>query len=362
MKLTIKTVVLQEMMSRAVKGASQNKLLPLTSMMLIELEDKKLTLVTTDASNYLYISRDDVEGDDFYVTVQVDTFSKLVSKMTSENITLELDESVLTVTGNGTYKLELPLDESGQLVEYPDPMKDKTKVYDFKSAEIALHDVKTMLAVNKAALAVTLEVPVYMNYYIGDKVVTTDTYKICQLNNKFFDTAILLAPDTANLLDVMTEEKIQVDMDEDIIIFRTKDCTVRGHIVDDIDEFAIDAISELLDEEFASSCKIRRNMLLSTLDRIGLFVGAYDDGAITLTFTKEGLAVSSAQSDGVETICYVESKKFKPYTCQIKIAMLEQQLKANEADILELQYGNDRSIKFVDGAVTQVVALLESDE
>lgn len=61
MKLQIKTTKLQEMLARAIKGASNNKLIPLTSLIAISLKDGELTLITTDATNYLYV-RDDAEG------------------------------------------------------------------------------------------------------------------------------------------------------------------------------------------------------------------------------------------------------------------------------------------------------------
>ena len=50
MKLSIKTEKLKEMVSRSIKGVGNNKLIPLTSLMAIELKDGKLTLITTDAT------------------------------------------------------------------------------------------------------------------------------------------------------------------------------------------------------------------------------------------------------------------------------------------------------------------------
>ena len=43
----------------------------------------------------------------------------------------------------------------------------------------------------------------------------------------------------------------------------------------------------------------------------------------------------------------------------INVDMLSTQLKANMADVIEMQYGAENSVKLVDGAVTQVIALLE---
>ena len=355
--LSIKTVVLQDMVGRVSKGASQDKLLPLTGLMAIQAKDNVLTLMTTDASNTLYI-RGEIKSDDFHCVVPVEQFSKLISRITSENVTFELANNILTVTGNGHYDIELPLDENGESIVYPNPLDSLDDEYE--TAEVNLSTVKTILNTNKAALAVTLESPVYTGYYVGDRVVSTDTYKICGYDAKLFDEPILISPEMMNLLDVMAQDKIEVRIFKDTLEFITNDCIVFGHKMEGIDEFAIDAIEELLDEEFESSCKVNKSDMLALLDRISLFVGAYDDKAIIVTFTEDGIDISSKQSNGVELIPYTESKSFKAYTCTISIDILTQQIKANSADVIEIQYGNDRSIKIVDGNITQVIALLEA--
>jgi hypothetical protein len=128
-----------------------------------------------------------------------------------------------------------------------------------------------------------------------------------------------------------------------------------------VEDYAIDAINGLLDEKFNSSCKVSKVNMLALLDRILLFVGVYDNRAITLTFTEEGIDISSKQSNGIETIKYLESKNPKAFTCAIDIVMLMDQIKANESETIEIQYGNDKSIKLVNGDITQVIAFLDDE-
>lgn len=355
-KLSLKTAVLQDMVSRAVKGASQNKLIPITSLMAIQLEDNKLTLITTDQTNTLYITHDSIDGDDFYCVVQVEQFSKLISKITSENTVLELDGAILTVRANGNYKLELPLDEDGELIQYPDPMSSVE--LDEDSQTVNLSTIKTILETNKAALSSNAEDSVYNGYYIGDKVITTDSFKICGLYVKLLDEPVLISPELMNLLDVVTDEKIKVWEEDEVIVFSTPSCTIHGYKMSGIEDYDVDALNTLLDEEFENSCKVNKSDFLSLLDRISLFVSAYDEHEISLTFTDKGIDVSSKQSNGVETIAY-HSHKGSNYTCRIHVLELIQQLKANSADLIEIQFGNDSSIKLVDGNVVQVISLFE---
>ena len=359
MKLTVQSEKLKEMITRSVKGLGNNKLIPLTSLMAIELKDSVLTIITTDATNYLYIKEDKVVGEDFYVVVDANTFAKLVSKMTCENVVLTVKNGILEVKGNGTYKIELPLDENGETIKYPDPYEKLTEVQD--CGEVNRSTIQVILETIKPSLATTLEVPCYTGYYMGDNVVATDTYKIACMNVKMFNVARLISPEMVNLLAVMNTEKIKVDVSDNDIIYTTPDCIVIGKIMDGIEDFAIDPIMGLVDTEFDSKCTVPKNALLQLLDRLSLFVGTYDKNAVHLTFTSKGLQVSSKEATGVEIIDYVSSENFKDFTCSIDIQMLVNEVKAIQNDIVEMYYGEDNAIKLVDGNIIIIIALLEDD-
>lgn len=362
MKFTLKTEKLKEMVSRAVKGVGNNKLIPLTSLMAIEVKDNLFTLITTDATNYLYITENKVIADDFYAVVDANMFSKLISKMTCENITLEVKTGVLNVKGNGNYKIELPLDENGEPIKYPDPYAKLSN----SSSDIGTINgttVQVILDTIKPALATTLENPCYTGYYIGDNVVATDTYKIASMGVKLFDSEPrLISAELLDLLAVMTYEKINVEVTDNDVLFITPDCIVCGKFMEGIDEYAIDAIMGLVNTEIDSFCSVPKSALLQLLDRLSLFVGTYDKNAVHLTFTGEGLQVSSKAANGVELIKYVASEKFTDFTCSIDIQMFTQEVKAIQNDVIELYYGEDNAIKMTDGNITIIVALLEDDD
>ena len=361
MKIKLKTEKLQELVSRAVNGCSNNKMIPITGLMSIELSDNKLTLATTDAINYLFVSEDKIDGDDFNVVVQAETFSKLISRMTAEYVTLELVGEELRVTGNGEYKIELPLDEEGELIKFPRPLDQvdlKTVKEDYT---INLTTVKKLLMVNKPALATSLDVPCYTGYYVGDNVVSTDTYKICGTDIKLFDNPALIGPEMMDLLDVMTCEEIKVYVKDNTIVFVTPDCIVYGKTLEGIENYQVDAISGLLDLDFPSECSVSKDALLQALDRLSLFVGPYDKNGIYMTFTRDGLLLSSRKSTGTEEIPYKSSKDFKDFTCCINIEMLQTQVKAHVLDEIKMCYGLDNALKIVDGNVTQIIAY-EVDE
>jgi DNA polymerase III sliding clamp (beta) subunit (PCNA family) len=358
MKLTMTTSLLQTMVARSMKGASNNKMIPITSLMAIELKDHKFTLTTSDATNYLYISENNVDGDDFYVVVQADIFSKLIARLTCEKVSMELKDHSLVVTGNGKYSIELPLDEEGELIKYPSPIDNFT--YGDKD-EIHKTTVDLILNTAKVSLMTNNEIPCYEGYYIGDEVIATDTCQVCGIKIKLFNQPALISSEMMDLLAVMTDEKIDVYRDGDSIVFSTPDCVVYGKVMDCISDFQVDAINGLLEEQFPSSCRVSKDELLRLLDRLSLFVGIYDKNGIYLTFTKEGLMVESKQANSSELIAYQDSKDFTDFTCCIDIIMLQSQIKASAGDSINIQYGEENAIKLTDGNVTQILALLEDD-
>lgn len=354
--ITLNTEMFKDAVSKAIKGAGLNKLIPLTSMIAIKVENNQLTLITTDASNTLYIMRE-VNASTFYAVAYAEQLYKLITRITTDTIKLDVKDAVLIVKANGEYKLELPLDENGNTVVFPEDDLSSIQTV-APNTDISLATVKTILETNKVALATTAEEPCYMNYYVGDKVVSTDREKMCGLDISIFDDAKLISAQTMDLLDVMTDEKINVYIDNSKITFATKNCILVSNEAEGVDEYAIDVINTLLDEEFASNCKVNKSALIALLERIALFVGPYDKNAITLTFTEDGIDISSKQSSGIESIKYIESNEFKPYTCEVAIDTFLSQVKANASDTVLIQYGNERSIKLVDDKITQVIALL----
>ena len=78
--IVVKTNVLKEMMGKAIKGVTNNKLLPLTSLIGIFCDDKKgLMLRTFDGYNSLVVSNGDITTkDSFYVVVYATAFNNLI--------------------------------------------------------------------------------------------------------------------------------------------------------------------------------------------------------------------------------------------------------------------------------------------
>lgn len=356
--MKVVTSRMKEAVNKAIKGAGFNNLIPITSMIGIKLSDGKLRLLTTDMTNTLCIIIDKVSGVDMDITVDADKFGKLIAKTTSEDIELIVIDDVLSVKANGTYKIPLIADEEG-LVTFPALSETKGK-----TTNVKLTSIMQAYNINKSALAKTLENPALTGYYCGDMVISTDANVITFNDFKMFeqDEPLLISPQLMQLLTLNKQEDIKLIVDRTLLTFVADDMVVQGAVMEGIEDFPADDVKAYLDEAFTSSCKVPKDLLLATLDRLALFIEPYDKNGAYFTFGRKGINIHSKKDASTEVINYVESKNFEPFMCCVDIPMLKEQLQANPDDTVKICYGNENALKIESGKVTQVIALLEDED
>lgn len=360
MNLTLKTSELQKMVSKAVKGAGNNKLLPITSMLLIAKNEKtggRIKLVTTDTNNTLEVYGESYSGEDFYCVVPVDIFSKLISKLTCDKVTLDVENDIMKVTGNGTYKIALPVDEEG-LIQFPEPsFTPQSQFYDIK-----LTTIKSIIAVNKAALSTSNEDDCYCAYYMGDKVITSDENVICFNLINVCETPMLVSRTMLDLIALSDNEDITFSKNGNKIMFDCGDIKVTGALHSGLDEFPIEDICAYLDTVFHSECTIVKSALLSVLDRLSLFIEPFDRNGAYFIFGNDGITIKSKKSSIEELVRYSDSDNFSPFVCCVDIPMFKAQLESIPTDTVKLAFGDDNAVKLSSGNIVSVVALFEDEE
>lgn len=360
--MKVVTSRMKEAVNKAIKGAGFNNLIPITSMIGIKLSDGKLRLLTTDMTNTLCIIIDKVSGVDMDITVDADKFGKLIAKTTSEDIELLVIDDVLSIKANGTYKIPLISDEEG-LISFPDIKSDLSLIG--KWGDVKLSSIMQAYNINRPALAKTLENPALTGYYCGDMVISTDANVITFNNFKMFAgdfPPMLISAQQMALLSLFGEEDIKVTTDPTTIIFATATQIIEGSLMEGIEDFPAEEVNAYLDEAFTSSCKVPKDLLLSVLDRLALFIEPYDKNGAYFTFGRKGINIHSKKDASTETINYVESKNFEQFICCVDIPMLKEQLQANPDDTVKICYGNENALKIESGKVTQVIALLEDED
>lgn len=365
MKLQVSTAKFQEMLGKASRGASNNKLVPITTFVAIDCKGDTLTLTTTDGTNYLYVKEPITNADgDFYVCIETDILVKLVSKFTSDTITFELLDNYLNVTANGNYKLPITNDEStGKAIVIKNPINDSDLK---KVGSISLVSVKTILNGLRSSVATSTIVPCYVHYYFGEQVIGTDRVTASYYAKKVFtdNTARLVNVNMVNLLDVMTADTIDIFANDTQIKFSTDNCQIYGTMPQGVEDWNVEALLTLSNREFDNSCSVDRATLQSALDRINLFVDKFDDGEIILTFDDKDMTISSRLSTGVENIPYIESylqssMDGENITMSINIKTLASRIHSFMSDTVKIEFGATNVIKLVDTDVITVIALID---
>ena len=364
--MVIKTEVLKNLISKASVGIGGDKLIPITELIGISCKDGKVTIETTDSTNYVYVTTDTENKEDFEVVSYAEQFVKLVGKLTSDTTSLEIVDGNLVVTANGKYTIELPFDENGEMVKYPDPIADEIEKAEYSLIDgVSIEDIKNAVRIAKTSLAVKTDRPVLMNYYVGESIFATDGCVVTEYRNNLFDSnEILITPKFMDILSSFTSDTVAVSISNSSIIVESDDMILYGKILDDADTYATESVKQFISTKFNNQCKVDKGRLMSALDRIALFVSAYDNRALRLEFTSNGITISNMKSGSTEVIEYKEhkvknKKKFEPNEVYINADMLIEQLKAYPNDVVTIEHGVDFAISLISDETTQIIGLMQ---
>lgn len=349
MKLTVKTELLQDLLTNTI--ASNNKMLPITCMMCLKVEDGKLIVVTTNNSDYMYADIP-IENEPFYVVVDNDVFTKLVARTTSETITLTLVDYALVVNGNGVYTIELPVDENGALIKYPDPVDGITTKPE-SICTLNKEDIDIIKKTNKANVSQSLAEPCYTGYYMSDKVITSDRSVICCSDIKVSDTPLLI---NSTVVDALKGDKVTISkVDDTALLFYNDAYIIYTHIMEGVEDYNAEAIKGLLDTQLNYSCNVSKPDLLNALNRLSLFVNPFDRNCITVSIRNSQLRLDNHAQNSTEFISVNASGEF---SFDIDIEIFKKQVTALDCFAFNLQYGIDTFIKLVTDKVTEIIPLL----
>ena len=354
--MKISTKLLQEMVSKSIKGAGNNNLIPITSLLVIEVLANKLTLKTTDGSNYLYV-KELLEGEyeDFYSIVNADKFAKLISKTTSEYIEILNENSYLSINGNGKYKLEIAVNSDKEIVKFP--------TFDIKDIpapkQLDANQLKNLLKSAKVAVAETMEIPCLTGYYVSDKVVTTNREMVCLIEDNLTTESILISSSMAELLQLLDGNDVSLIKDDNKLLFETNKISIYGKELEGKELYPVTPVENLAKSTYDNSVIVNKNDLLNVLDRMELFVTDNEKNGVYLRFTNEGLEIQSQKSNAIELLSVEGQTQITDFQCLADIKMLKSQVQAVIGNTVEICYGQSTSIKIKEGNTTMILSLID---
>lgn len=354
---SIKTSTMQSLVNKVVKAAGNSNFNTLTNLVHVELTDNVLTLTTTDLNNYFTMVEKDVTGENLEFTVPCEIFQKLIAKTSTENIKFDVSDDVIAVTGNGTYKIQIQLDVDGKPIKYP---KNTINNPDH-SGTVKLSYIKNIILHNKTSCALTDEEPCLKGYFCTDGgVVSADSFNICKTTLDMFDTSILVSPLVFDLLSMSSSEDVSYKICDNRALFESDNIVLFSHLMDGVDKYAsfLETINSCVDTKYPSSCSVSKTLLMSSVDRLSLFIDDTDQNAIRFTFTKNGISLESMNSRGIETVPYQGSDNFSDFTCLVGVDALKRQMQSISGESVKIEYGDSKIIAIKKDNSVHVISLM----
>ena len=361
--LKIETSVLKQMLKNAMKCSGSNTQISRSMIILITLQDNVLKLVTTDGAVYMEVIRKDVTGDNFYAPIEADKFAKLINKITTDFVEIEVSDTSLSVsTGNGAYDFALQYEDDGKLTSFPD--------YDFVVTDapevVNLSNLQKLVKRHSCVLGKDLSSLQYTGYYFYPSgIITTNKLGICYSPLSFTNKTFLLPAKAATLVESLTQQNVDVYVGDERIKFVTEDIIIYSYKMPEIKNFSINPIQNFINSEFPSSVRVNLSELTAIIDRLSIFTNSLYSNAIELVFAEDFLGVKNARGIGVETQGYLEMKEYAPYTVQLNGELFLSQLKSICSADLVISYNANNSspvLKFTGDDTQMFIALLTKPE
>ena len=246
---------------------------------------------------------------DFNLVVYTKKFADLIAKLTTDYVTLTIEDVRVIVEANGKYDIPLATDTDGSIPQITVPTVDTNG----KTMHVELTEVQSILSLNKVCKADSKDRPALFNYYFDEiGCLTTNAQKACSNPVKLSDRPICVGPYIVDLLPTVTDPSYGLDISQNdtFIVLSSPNGTLIGKKESalDVSEFPAEPFRQLISQPIDHTTEVNRSLMLEAVQRISLFTDKMDNNKMSLTFEKEGVTIT-AENQGTESVSYL-----KPFT------------------------------------------------
>lgn len=366
--MNINTSKFKNIINKAIKACSNNKLFPLTSLVSVNVfGDGFCGLVTYDSTNLLSVGDYDVyevsnndytDGLVLEAVVSASQLCALVNKLSTPTINFAIKDGNLVVTsGRNSYKLPMFYEE-GAVVQFPVIDID---VSNAESTTINVDSLKLALKHNESCAAKTYEVPSLVNAYFGKMIVTSDSIRACFTNVDVFKREVLLPYSFLKLVNVFDDEFINVVIEGDKILLYTNDCStsLMGNISDDLESFPIEVLSKLLEVENTNVIRLVKKELVSCLERFSIF----DENVLNVSIKNNQITFRNGDS-AVETL---ELSNASDFEFNVALSSFLPLVRETDGEVINIAYGSNIGVSIINfdenenNFVTRILAFITNE-
>lgn len=359
--IKVKTESIQKMLNKAVKVCSLDKFSPLTILTEVKIEGGYLCITTTDTRTNFQIKEKVETEDSMRVVVDVQLLTNLVNKITTQEIGFDTNGNALVIEGNGVYYLDIGIDESGEVIKFPE-IKEPAG----EGIDIDFKELTRRLEIAKSSIPASFDAKEMNNYYMAQSIIASDAFKVSSIPNieSLKSKELFISRELGNILMSLGIEKGKLDYNSDTNILTIFDSNyiIQSTIGQDRENYPLEGINTMLSSTYDYNAEISKGELLDILDRALLFIKDFDRNGISLTFKADRLSIASVEQTVKEDIKYTKAEVdgLVEFNALVDIKNLKEQLDVLPEDKITIQFGgNDVAIKMVQGDIIQVTALLE---
>ena len=375
--MILQTKEFKELASSIIAAVESNVTAKLTETLELVTVGKTLFLNVTNGEYYdSHIFTLDHE-EEFKVTVDANTFLKLIDKTTTETIELSTDGKILYFTGNGKYKLPLVLNGES-LLELP-VISIQNKTLEMNVPYSILDSIATYNSrtIAKSSLAVETQ----KLYYLDQQGCLTYTDNEGCVNRFTLEKPIqlLLNDRIVKLFKLFKNSSmVKFELGYDPIsenIVQTKICLSTANIKSTaivqssdalLKKIPVTVIRNRADKEYDNKIILNKNDLLALLNRLALFTDPIKNVKPYSTFkfdTLGNLTIYDVNNDNFEEIGYQKGSSLTgEYIMKLDLVNFTKVIEACSEEYLTLNFGDGKACAVTRGPITTVVAEVRSKQ
>ena len=325
----------------------------ITDTLELKLENNVLSLNVTNKEYFTKVILNVNVNDNFHASVNAALFVKLISSLTSENVSLEIVDNYLLVSGDGSYKIPLIYNGDKMLSLTEITITNKTQEFNIKK-DVLLSILKyNMNELNKGVVVK----PVQKLLYLDEKGCITFTTGACVNNfNLPSPIKILLTPKIVKLFKLFKDDVVKFSLGQDDIgngiiqtkvVFKDSMTTLSSILPNDsnmINSVPVSAIRSRAFCEYDYVVNLNKDSILNAIKRISLFANKTDECVVTFNFKNDQVEISDEKSNH-EFIKYDSNNLTNcDYVGKLKVDDLKLTLETCVEKYITVSFGNHQAI------------------
>lgn len=337
---------------KKLSGVKENNLLPMTQLIGVKVNDRKVTLVRNDGTNTIQTSFDSDCNEDIDVSVSANQFINLFKSLQQDMSIFMTKDNGNLVLRNNTMNFTLPAmcDETGE-IKYPTIEVGEGSRFDIKSFKYYYNIAKH--SVDENNLTTKLR-----NVYFGKQTLSTNNYNLTSVKSVgLFNTPVLIPIPLCNLINECERDEGTVEVNNLTITVSDGITTVQGKLSDEIVAYPAEAMEKFFEEDGDCAFTIDTQKLTNAVSRVSVFCEDLVNKHLQLSLEDGKLELRSQKGSGREVLSVEKIERGERGKVILSCVLLQKLLKAYDTPTVTLRIGGKKILGEKDGINTLLLGV-----